>query len=175
MTKALFESHASGQLSAVSVRGSDFFGPWEPNNGEMIFNAALKKKPINMLGKLDQPHSFTYVKDFGQALAIAGTNDKALGKAWHVPSGKAYTQQEIVDMISSQIGYEIKARTAGKFILNLIGIFNPSVKEVIEMLYQYEAPFVIDASAMEKEFGLFATPMAQRISETLDWVSLYKV
>ena len=175
MTKVLFDSHASGKISAASVRGSDFFGPWEPNNGEMIFNAALKKRPINILGKLDQPHSFTYVKDFGKALATAGTNHKALGRAWHVPSGKAYTQQEIVDIISKQLGYQLKARPAGKFILNLMGIFNPMVREVIEMLYQFEAPFVMDASDMEKEFGITATPMEQRISETLDWARLYKV
>ena len=170
MTKALFNAHSSGIIKIASVRGSDFFGPWEPNNGEMIFKAALKKKPINMLGKLNQPHSFTYVKDFGNALAVAGTNDKALGKTWHVPSGKAYTQQEIVDLISNYLGYELKTRTVGKLILNLIGIFRPSIKEVIEMLYQYESPFLMDASSMEKEFGLIATPFEQRISETLDWV-----
>jgi nucleoside-diphosphate-sugar epimerase len=174
MTKVLFDAHANGFIRAASVRGSDFFGPWDPNNGERIFNAALNRKPINMLGKLDQPHSFTYVKDFGKALAIAGTKDKALGRAWHVPSGKAYTQQEIVEIIAKQLGYELKARTAGKFILNLIGIFNPIVKEVIEMLYQFEAPFIMDASAMEKEFGMTATPMEQRVLETLDWFKRYK-
>ena len=174
LIKVLFDAHANGFIRAASVRGSDFFGPWEPNNGEMIFKAALNRKPINMLGKLDQPHSFTYVKDFGKALAIAGTNDKTLGRAWHVPSGKAYTQQEIVEIIAKQLGYELKARTAGKFILNLIGIFNPIVKEVIEMLYQFEAPFIMDASAMEKEFGITATPMEQRVLETLDWFKRYK-
>lgn len=169
MTKALFEAHANGQVRVSSVRGSDFFGPWEPINGEMIFKAALKRKTINMLGNLNQPHSFTYVKDFGRALAIAGTEDRALGKAWHVPSGHAYTQKQLIDMLSEKLGYETKARSAGKFMLNLIGLFNPSVKEVVEMLYEFNAPFIIDGSAMEKTFGLIATPMEQRISETLDW------
>lgn len=169
MTKALFEAHKNGKVRAASVRGSDFFGPWEPINGEMIFKTALKRKTINMLGNLNQPHSFTYVKDFGKALAIAGTDDRALGKTWHVPSGTAFTQNQLLDMLSNQLGYELKARATGKFMLNLIGLFNPSVKEVIEMLYEFEAPFVIDASAMEKTFGLTATPFEQRISETLDW------
>ncbi|MBK7410045.1 MAG: NAD-dependent epimerase/dehydratase family protein [Saprospirales bacterium] len=169
MTKALFEAHKNGKVRATSVRGSDFFGPWEPINGEMIFKTALKRKTINMLGNLNQPHSFTYVKDFGKALAIAGTEDRALGKVWHVPSGEAFTQKQLLDMLSKQLGYELKARATGKFMLNLIGLFNPSVKEVVEMLYEFEAPFVIDGSAMEKTFGLTATPFEQRISETLDW------
>ena len=169
MTKALFEAHKNGKVRATSVRGSDFFGPWESINGEMIFKTALKRKTINMLGNLNQPHSFTYVKDFGKALAIAGADDRALGKAWHVPSGEAFTQNQLLDMLSKQLGYKLKARATGKFMLNLIGLFNPSAKEVVEMLYEFEAPFVIDASAMEKTFGLTATPFEQRISETLDW------
>lgn len=169
MTKTLFEAHAMGKVQVASVRGSDFFGPWEPINGEMIFKSALKRKTINMLGNLNQPHSFTYVKDFGKALAIAGTDNRALGKAWHVPSGTAFTQNQLLEMLSKQLGYELKARATGKFILNLIGLFNPSVKEVVEMLYEFEYPFLIDSSAMEKTFGLTATSFEQRISETLDW------
>ena len=52
-----------------------------------------------MLGNLNQPHTFTYVKDFGKALAIAGTDDRALGKVWHVPSGKPYTQNELAQLL----------------------------------------------------------------------------
>ncbi len=169
MTKTLFETNASGKVRAASVRGSDFFGPWEPINGEMIFKAALKRKTINMLGNLNQPHSFTYVKDFGKALAIAGTDDRALGKAWHVPSGEAFTQKQLLDTLSKQLGYELKARATGKFMLSIIGLFNSSVKEVVEMLYEFNTPFLIDGSAMETTFGLKPTPMEQRIYETLEW------
>jgi nucleoside-diphosphate-sugar epimerase len=122
-----------------------------------------------MLGNLNQPHSFTYVKDFGKALAIAGTDDRALGKGWHVPSGEAFTQKQLLDTLSKQLGYELKARATGKFMLNIIGLFNPSVKEVVEMLYEFNTPFVIDGSAMETTFGLKPTPMEQRIYETLVW------
>lgn len=170
MSKILFKAHVDGKVRVASARGSDFFGPWEPIYGKMIFEAALKKKTLNMLGNLNQPHTFTYVKDFGKALAIAGTDERALGKAWHVPSGEAFTQNQLLDLLSKQLGYELIARETGKFMLHLIGFFNPSVKEVVEMLYEFEAPFVMDSSEMEKTFGLKATPFEQRISETLEWV-----
>ena len=169
MTESLFAAHASGKIPVASVRGSDFFGPWEPINGEMVFVAALKRKKVNMIGNLNLPHSFTYVKDFGKALAIVGNDERALGKAWHVPSGPSVTQKQLLDLLSAQLGYPVKGQAAGKFILSIIGLFNPSAKEVVEMLYEYTNPFEIDGSAIEKTFGLTATPMEQRIVETLEW------
>jgi nucleoside-diphosphate-sugar epimerase len=136
----------------------------------MLFQAALQRKTVNLLGKLNVPHTFTYVKDFGKALAIAGTDERAIGKVWHVPSGKAYTQGEIIGKLSYLLGYEVKIRTNGKLMLSLIGLFNKKVKEVVEMLYEFEEPFIMSASEMEKEFNFSATPMEQRLQETLDWV-----
>jgi nucleoside-diphosphate-sugar epimerase len=169
MTKALFDAHRQGKVAVAAVRGSDFFGPWEPVNGAMIFKAALQRKPLNMLGNLDQPHTFTYVKDFGKALATAGTDDRALGNVWHVPSGRPYTQRELADLLSGALGYPVKARAAGKILLSMVGLFDKGAREVVEMLYEFNGPFIMDSEAMEKTFGLQPTPMEQRIKETLEW------
>ena len=169
MSNALFGAYRQGKVQVAAVRGSDFFGPWEPINGEMIFKAALQKKTVNMLGDLKQPHSFTYVKDFGKALAIAGTDERAIGKIWHVPSGKPYTQSELAEMLSKELGYQVKTRATGKFVLSIIGLFNKEAKEVIEMLYEYNEPFIMNSDLMESKFGLKTTPMEERIRETLEW------
>ena len=169
MSNRLFEAFQQGKVQVATVRGSDFFGPWEPINGEMIFKGALQKKTVNMLGNLNQPHSFTYVKDFGKALAIAGTDDRATGRAWHVPSGKPYTQNELAALLSIELGYQVKTRATGKIMLSLIGLFNKSAIEVVEMLYEYNEPFIMNSDLMESTFGLKATPMEQRIKETLEW------
>ncbi len=170
MSKTLFDFHAAGKIKIATVRGSDFWGPWEPIQSGMIFKAALEGKPVNLLGRLDQPHSFTYVKDFGRALAVAGTDDRALGRAWHVPSGPAPSQQELIDLLAQVLGKPVKAQAAGKFLLLILGLFNPMVREVIEMLYEFTEPFVLDSTAMESTFGLKATALKTRIEETLAWV-----
>jgi len=48
--EALFDAHAAGRIRTAAVRGSDFFGPWEPVNGRMIFRAALEGRPVSALG-----------------------------------------------------------------------------------------------------------------------------
>jgi nucleoside-diphosphate-sugar epimerase len=169
MSRALFEAHAAGRIRAAAVRGSDFFGPWEPVNGRMIFHAALEGRAVSALGSLDQQHSFTYVKDFGRTLAAAGTDDRALGRAWHVPSGPALTQRELIDLLSKQLGRAAKARVAGRSLLGFAGLFDPGAREVVEMLYKFTGPFVLDGTAMEKTFGLRPTPMEVRTRETIAW------
>jgi nucleoside-diphosphate-sugar epimerase len=169
MTKTVFDAHAKGEIRAATVRGSDFFGPWEPINGAMLFKAALQRKTLNMLGDLNQPHTFTYVKDFGKALAVAGTDERAIGKPWHVPSGKPYSQNELAELISKELGYTVKTRATGKMVLSIIGLFNKGAKEVVEMLYEFNEPFILNSEAMEKTFNLTPTPMEQRIRETLEW------
>ena len=172
MSNTLFEAYQQGKVQVATVRGSDFFGPWEPINGEMIFKAALQKKTVNMLGDLNQPHSFTYVKDFGKALAIAGTNERAIGKIWHVPSGKPYTQSELAEMLSKELGYQVKTRATGKTMLSIIGLFNKGAKETVEMLYEYNEPFIMNSDLMGSTFGLKSTSMEQRIKETLEWAKI---
>ena len=170
MTEALFAAHASGRVRVATVRGSDFWGPWEPIQSGMVFRAALAGKAISAVGRLDQPHTFTYVKDFGAALAVAGTDDRALGRAWHVPSGEPVTFQQLADAVALGVGKPVKVMAAGKVLLSMVGLFSPGARERVEMLYEFTGPFVMDSSAMETTFGLKSTPIAQRIAETLDWV-----
>lgn len=167
MTEAIFAAHGAGQVRAASVRGSDFFGPDDMIYTENLFLPALQGKPVNAMGRLDQPHTWTYAPDFGKALAIAGTRDEALGKVWHVPSNAPMTQQQVIDMISKQIGKPVKARVAGKTMLSLIGLFNKTLAEMPEMLYEFTQPFIMDSSKFTKVFGMQPTPMNAAVAETI--------
>jgi nucleoside-diphosphate-sugar epimerase len=167
MTEAIFAAHNAGQVRAAVVRGSDFFGPDDMIYTENLFLPALQGKPANAMGRLDQPHTWTYAPDFGKALAIAGTHDEALGRAWHVPSNAALTQQQILDLVSAEVGKPVKARVAGKFMLSFIGLFNKTLAEMPEMLYEFTQPFIMDSSEFTRRFGVQATPMKQAIAESV--------
>ncbi len=101
MTEAIFAARSAGQVRAAVVRGSDFFGPDDMIYTENLFLPALQGRPVNAMGKLDQPHTWTYAPDFGKALALAGTRDEAIGQVWHVPSAPPMTQQQMFDLIGA--------------------------------------------------------------------------
>lgn len=169
MTEALFGAHRSGTVQAASARASNFFGPYDQLSAQLFFRPALAGKTLNMLGRLDMPHTFTYVADYGRALAILGTRDEGLGRAWHVPSPPPVTQSELVAMIGTAIGKPVQARGTGALVLRTLGLFNPMIAETVEMLYEWKQPFVLNSSAFTQTFGMQPTPLAEAVRATVEW------
>ncbi len=169
MTETAFAAHRAGKLRVTAGRASDFFGPYDMVQGEQLYIPALTGKPANLLGNPEMPHSFTYVRDFGSALAILGTRDEALGQAWIVPTAPPTTQNQIKKRVEAELGHPVKAQVGTRFILSVLGLFNKPAKEIIEMLYEFEKPFVVDSSRFERTFGMKPTPTADAIRETVAW------
>ena len=169
MTEAAFAAHRAGKLRVTAGRASDFFGPYDRVQGEQTFIPALQGKTVNLLGNPDMPHSFTYVRDFGTALAILGTRDEALGQAWIVPTAAPTTNRNIIRLIETEIGKPVKSRAVGRFMLSMVGLFSKPAAEIVEMLYEFEKPFAVDSSHFERTFGMKPTPTADAVRETVGW------
>ena len=167
----LLEAHRAGNIEVTIGRASDFYGPRVTDSmaGEMLFEAALQGKTVNMTGKLDLPHTLTYIRDFANALVNLSVQDAAYGRTWHVPSAETVTQNQFIKLVEAEISQPIKVRTAGKFILRLVGLFNPAAGEVVEMMYEFEEPFVVDHTQYAAAFGAKVTSHEQAIRETVAW------
>jgi nucleoside-diphosphate-sugar epimerase len=171
MSRELMEADASGKVRVAIGRASDFFGPrvLASAAGEQIFGRAVEGKSAQVAGDPDQPHTYTYAPDIGKGLVILGEREEALGRAWHLPSPETVTTRRFVEMIFEEAGGPARIQTAPKFVLRVMGLFNPPLRETIEMLYEFEEPFVVDHSAFEQAFGMSATPLREAIGETVSW------
>src|SRR5215212_5067283 len=171
MSRELMESDASGKVRVAIGRASDFFGPrvLASAAGKQIFGRAVEGKSAQVAGDPDQPHTYTYAPDIGKGLVVLGEREEALGRAWHLPSPETVTTRRFVEMIFEEAGGPARIQTAPKFALRVMGLFNPPLREMIEMLYEFEEPFVVDHSDFEQAFGMSATPLKQAIGETLRW------
>ena len=172
MSEAALAAHQAGKVQVALGRGSDFFGPWAlgSSHGDRVFYPALAGKSASFGGKLDLPHTATYIEDFGRALVILGERDEALGQAWHVPNDRPQiTQRQFAELVFAETGHPVKASGMGKTMLRIGGLFIPEARESIEMLYEFEKPFVVDSSQFERTFGVRATPLAEAIKATVAW------
>ena len=173
LSKAAFEAHCAGKLKVTAARGSDFFGPWglpTAAMGERTFYPMLHGKAAGLVGNIDVPHTHTYVPDFGKALAVLGERSEADGQAWHVPNDNPHvTQREMVKMIAAEMDIPAKMGAMGKTMMRIGGLFIPEAKETVEMMYEFEQPFIVDSSKFEKTFGMKATPMQVAIKEAVTW------
>lgn len=171
MAEELMEAHASGKVRMAIGRASDFFGPrvLVSAMGERVFPAALAGKTVQVMGDPDLLHTYTYAPDIGEALAILGEEDVALGQVWHIPSPETVTTRAFIQMIFEESGHPPKIQAAPKIILRGLALFNADLREALEMIYQFEEPFVLDASKFQKTFGMQATPLPEAIRATVAW------
>src|SRR5215211_44241 len=172
ISHAAFAAHKEGRVRVTAARGGNFFGPWGTDStmGGRAFYPLLLGKPAQLIGRTDVPHTHTYLRDFGTALAILGERDEADGHAWHVPNDQPRrTQAELVRMFAEEAGVEPKIRSMGKTMMAIGGFFIPEARETVEMMYEFNKPFVIDSSKFERAFGMKATPLRAAIKETVAW------
>lgn len=172
LSRAALEAHSQGKVRVTIGRGSDYFGPWGTGSAmrDRVFLPLLKGKSAQVGGRLDVPHTFTYVGDFGKALVILGEKGEADGQAWHVPNDMpTITQGEFVRLFCEEAGVKPKISTTGKLMMSFGGLFIPEAKEIAEIMYEFEKPFVVDSSKFEKTFHMKATPLPVALRETAAW------
>ncbi len=169
MATAVMEAHRAGKVRAAIGRASNFFGPDDMAVTSFAIRPALDGKAVNLLGRIDQPHTFSYVADFGKLLATLGTRQEAIGQIWFTPSPAPVTQIELVKLMEDELGSKVKFMAAGKMTMSMLGLFMPVLRESVKMLYEWNKPFIMDSSKAEKAFGWQATPLQHAMKETIAW------
>jgi nucleoside-diphosphate-sugar epimerase len=172
ISEAAFAAHKEGRVRVTAGRGGNFFGPWGTDStmGARVFYPLLRGKPAQLIGRTAIPHTHTYVKDFGRALVILGERDEADGQAWHIPNDQPrMTQADLVRMFAEEAGLEPKMSSMGKLMMSIGGLFIPEAKETVEMMYEFDKPFIIDSNKFERTLGMKATPIREAIKETVTW------
>lgn len=176
IAESILAAHARRQVRAVIGRGADFFGPGVRNSvmGERIFPAVLAGKRVTALGNIDLPHTYTFIDDFGKALVVLGEQEQALGQIWHIPNAETVTTQQFITMAFEEARHPPKVHGMSKLMLRIGGIFVPAARESVEMMYQFEQPFIVDHSKYVRAFGNHATPLREAIRRTLTWYRQHK-
>lgn len=171
MAQMLLNAHQAGQLQVTIGRASDFFGPRVLGSviGETFFDPALSGKTVNVIGNPDMPHTYTYIRDFARSLVTLSENQEAYGRAWHVPNAPAMTTRHFADLVAREIDQPVKLRPAGRLTMTLLGLFVPELREMKELMHEFEDPFIVNHSDFEATFGNGVTQHQEAISETITW------
>lgn len=172
LAERFLAAHRAGDVPVAIGRASDYFGPRGVSTtyGERYFPPLLAGKAVQVFGDLEAPHAATYVTDFARALVELGRHDKALGYAWHVPTAPALSQLAFADMAARAAGVPTpKLSRMTKPMLRLAGLFVPMAREMVEMTYEFEEPFLVDSSRFEQAFGLRPTPLEEALAVTVAW------
>jgi nucleoside-diphosphate-sugar epimerase len=173
IARMLQEEMASGTITAVIARAVDFYGPRATDKsaaGQLVFGNLKKGKNAQWFINPDVPRSYNYTPDAAQAVYILATDDRSFGQVWHLPSvHPALTGKEFIKIAAKYMNASEKVSVLPKWLLKMIGWFNPFLKEMYEMNYQDEFEFRFNSLKFERTFGFTPTPYELAIKTTAEW------
>ena len=150
----VLEADRAGKLRGAVLRLPDFYGPgveksviWD------VFKAAASGKTASVLAPLDEPHEFVYVPDVGPVVARMIDEPRAYGRVWHFGGAGTTTQRAMIERVERELGHPVNVMAAGKTMLRAIGIFNPIMREFVEMHYLMTQPVILDDGALQNLLG----------------------
>ena len=172
MTRELLAAAAAGHVQIAIGRASDFFGAGVTGStlGERVFANALAGRRVDFIGNPDLLHTYSYVPDIAAGLATLGTDARAVGQVWHLPGPQTVTTRALLDLVAGEVGHPVEVRTMPKLVLRALGLVNPLIRELAEMEYEFEEPFVLDTTKYESTFGPAGHQLlAARSADTVAW------
>jgi nucleoside-diphosphate-sugar epimerase len=150
----LFEADAAGQIHGTELRLPDFYGPGVDKSFlHSIFAAAANGGRAQVIGPIDKPHEFIYVPDVGPVVAALADEPRAYGHVWHLAGPGTTTVREVAEKAFALTGRKPKMMVASKPMMRLVGLFNPLIRELVEMHYLMTDPVVLDDSALRNLLG----------------------
>jgi nucleoside-diphosphate-sugar epimerase len=161
LRKRLWEQALAAGIRTVDVRGSDYIGKDANGIYPLLIKPALDKgRAAWITGHLDMPHTFTVNTDMARALTTLALDERAWGRAWHVPSPPAVTIRDLARRYAVAAGKPpIRLIQMPRFVMRTAGLVVPIAREMAEMDYQWYAPFLMDATETARTFGLTATDL----------------
>ena len=160
MWRDALAAHEDGRVRTTEVRGSDYVGPRVQGHlGDRVVPKLLAGKAVTVTKSADAPHSWTATDDVARLLVTVAQDERAWGRPWHVPSNPPRTQRETIGDLCRLAGVQpVKVREYPPLLIRGMGLFSPLMRELPEVAYQFEEPFVLDSSAAERTFALAPTP-----------------
>ncbi|MEW2326813.1 NAD-dependent epimerase/dehydratase family protein [Micromonospora chersina] len=164
-------AHQAGRARITEVRGSDYVGPEGTSLAMMVLPRVLAGQRVFLPVDWDAPHTWTYIPDVARTLVAAATDERAWGRAWHVPSAPAVSMRDLAGRAAALVGAPAPRLTRMPYpMLWVAGLANPFARELRETAYQFDRPYVLDstaATAATAALGVEATPLDRVVKETV--------
>lgn len=157
-------------MRTMIVRPPDFYGPdSELSFVRAIFDAAVKGGTANVIGPIDTLHELIFVPDLAETLISLSEKEEAYGKACNVAGPGLITTRQFAELVFGAVSQKPRLRVAGKFMLRVLGLFNPFLREVVEMHYLWTTPVKLDDTRLRQLLPtLHKTSYAEGVRLTID-------
>lgn len=173
ISRKLEEEYKKGNLNAIIARAADLYGPYADKNSLpyiMIFDKQSKGKNAQWLVNANTVHTYSYTLDCANAIWLLSQDEQCNNQIWHMPSANpGISAKEFISISAKLQGLTEKYSVLPKFMVQLVGLFDKQVKEIIEMSYQVEYDYKFNSDKFNNYFNYKPKPYNEGIRETLEY------
>ena len=155
----LLDEVKSGNLTAMICRAPEFYGPGKTLSvvNAMVFDNIRKDKKAQWLITDKSKRTFIYTPDAGKATALLANSPNTWNQTWHLPCDNSFpTGKEFMQLINEVTGKEINYGVLPRFMVNMAGLFVLNIREIKELLYQFEQDYIFSSDKFRKAFPSFS-------------------
>ena len=170
LDRHILENVEKGKLQAIIARSPDFFGPQKQNSALMtiVYDNLIKGKTAQWLCNADVPHTTGYTTELAAGTAILGNTPEAYNQIWNLPvDDAAPTGREWVKLFAEEMKRENKIMVLPSWGLRALGFIMPIMKEIYEMRYQYDRPYIFNSSKFKTKFNYRVSTNKEAVQHTL--------
>jgi nucleoside-diphosphate-sugar epimerase len=158
LEEKLLSAFESGNLKGLIARAADFYGPGATLS--MLYNSVLDRmlvgKTPQWLANPDLLHTYTYTPDAARGCVTLALDESSYRQVWHLPTSKEIlTSKQIIAIFQKKLGMSEQVQVMPRLMYNILALFIPILKELKEMLYQFDNPYVFDSSKFEAKYPNF--------------------
>lgn len=164
VTRILMDAVEKNKVEVLIARAPDFYGPGLKNTMlyQSVYSNLVEDKNPQWIGKLDVIHNYIYIKDIGKAVPLLGNTPDAYNQVWHLPTtDKKLTNRQWIELLMKEMNKKKKIVTPPAWLLNLLGVFMPILKELKDVDYQFKQDYFFNSSKFNKRFNY--TPVSPEV------------
>ncbi len=169
----LEQEYKSGNLNAIIARAADFYGPYATKTSVpfiLVIANLMKGKSAKWLADATIPHSYTYTLDCSRALYLLANNNKAFNQVWHMPTcNPGLDGKTFIEIAARELGVKPNYFVLKKWMIKAGGLFDRTIYELYEMLYQNEFDYYFDSTKFENSFNYKPVSYKEGIKETIEY------
>lgn len=172
VAERLFDAHRRGDVVATAGRASDFYGPGgtQTGLGDFFWPRAFAHKTVYLPFALDAVHTYHYIPDVAAGLALLGCSQPDVyGKPWMLPCAPAVPMRELVSRLQATLGFPVTVAQLPRWLLKVAGLVAPIMRELDEMAYQWDEPFIVDDRRFRDQFHIAPENGGVAAAATVTW------
>lgn len=169
--RIMMEAVEKKGMMGLIARSADFL-TLEENKGmikPLLYDRMKKNQRAQWICNARVIHNFSYLPDLGKGTALLGTSPDVMQQVWNLPTDPTpMTGADWIRLMAEEMHASEKYTTISAGMIKLLGLFVPYMRELVEMLYQYDRDYFFDSSKFNSHFNFIPTSPGDAIREMLN-------